>query len=91
VFFRHLRFRPEGACDATPFVCGLLAFAVCFIGLGYSFFPMIVPSGLIIWQAAARPPKPKPCKRALWFATIYAASVVVFAAVAGLLSMIVPN
>jgi cytochrome d ubiquinol oxidase subunit II len=55
VFFRHLRFRPEGGNDATPFVCGLLVFAVCFIGLGYSFFPMIVPSGLTIWQAAAPP------------------------------------
>jgi len=30
-------------------------------------------------------------KRILWFAVIYVASVVVFAAVAGLLSMIVPH
>jgi hypothetical protein len=91
VFFRHLRFRPEGASDATPFVCGLLVFAIRFVRLGYSFLPMIVPSGLTIWQAAARPAKPKPGKRALWFAMIYAASVVVFAAVVGPISTIVPN
>jgi cytochrome d ubiquinol oxidase subunit II len=55
VFFRHLRAGPADAGDATPFLCGLLVFAVCFIGLGYSFFPMIVPGGLTIWQAAAPP------------------------------------
>jgi hypothetical protein len=41
----------------------------------------------IKWQRCTQ----RPGKRALWFATIYAASVAVFAAVAGLLSMIVPN
>jgi cytochrome bd ubiquinol oxidase subunit II len=55
VFFRHLRAGPADAGHATPFLCGLLVFAVCFIGLGYSFFPMIVPGGLTIWQAAAPP------------------------------------
>ena len=55
VFFRHLRNRPAETHDATPFICGLCVFAVCFIGLGYSFFPMIVPDGLTIWAAAAPP------------------------------------
>jgi cytochrome d ubiquinol oxidase subunit II len=56
VFFRHLRHSAAGAThDATPLVCGLCVFTVCFAGLGYSFFPMIVPAGLTIWQAAAPP------------------------------------
>jgi cytochrome d ubiquinol oxidase subunit II len=55
VFFRYLRNHPPGIREATPFICGLCVFAVCFIGLGYSFFPMIVPAGLTVWQAAAPP------------------------------------
>lgn len=54
VFFRHLG-RPAGTRDAAPFLCGLGVFVVCFVGIGYSFFPMIVPGGLTIWAAAAPP------------------------------------
>ena len=59
VFFRHLGSGDPGTRAAVPFVCGLGTFAVCFAGLGYSFFPMIVPAGLTIWAAAAHlPAKP---------------------------------
>jgi len=55
IFFRHLTAGMTGTRDAMPFVCGIGTFAVCFIGLGYSFFPMIVPRDLTIWAAAAPP------------------------------------
>lgn len=54
VFFSHLA--PETAGmrrDATPFLCGLGLFAVCFLGLGYSIFPLIVPPSVTIWAAAS--------------------------------------
>ena len=37
----------------TPFLCALAIFALCFAGLGISFYPLIVPPGITIWQAAA--------------------------------------
>jgi cytochrome d ubiquinol oxidase subunit II len=55
IFFRHLRKPPAETHDATPLLCGLGVFTVCFIGLGYSFFPMIVPGDLTLWAAAAPP------------------------------------
>ena len=55
VFLRHLRSQSTGRGDWVPFCCGLGAFLVCFFGLGWSFFPMIVPGGLTIWQAASPP------------------------------------
>jgi cytochrome d ubiquinol oxidase subunit II len=55
VFFGHLSRQPAGRRDVIPFLCGLGVFVVCFIGIGYSFFPMIVPGGLTIWAAAAPP------------------------------------
>ena len=39
--------------DLTPFLCALAIFALCFAGLGLSFYPHIVPPGITIWQAAA--------------------------------------
>ncbi len=39
--------------DLTPFLCALGIFALCFAGLGISFYPHIVPPGITIWQAAA--------------------------------------
>ncbi len=39
--------------DVRPFVAGLLIFALCFLGIGISFYPFIVPPTLTIAQAAA--------------------------------------
>lgn len=36
-----------------PFACAVVLFLLSFIGLGYSFFPDVVPGQLTIWQAAA--------------------------------------
>ncbi len=41
--------------DALPFVSSLILFVLCFIGLGISFFPFIVPPSVTIWEAAAPP------------------------------------
>jgi cytochrome d ubiquinol oxidase subunit II len=37
----------------TPFLCALAIFVLCFAGLGISFFPLIVPPDVSIWEAAA--------------------------------------
>ena len=39
--------------DAQPFVSALGFFVLSFIGIGISFYPMMVPPSLTIWQAAA--------------------------------------
>lgn len=39
--------------DVTPMLAALGFFVVGFIGLGISFYPMMVPPSLTIWQAAA--------------------------------------
>ncbi|PVA09440.1 cytochrome d ubiquinol oxidase subunit II [Pelagivirga sediminicola] len=36
-----------------PFVLALALFALCFVGLGVSMFPYIVPTEVTIWEAAA--------------------------------------
>lgn len=36
-----------------PFMASLGLFVLCYIGLGISFYPYIVPSSVTIWQAAA--------------------------------------
>jgi cytochrome d ubiquinol oxidase subunit II len=41
--------------DAIPFGCTLGLFLLCYLGLGISLWPMIVPPGLTIWDAAAPP------------------------------------
>jgi cytochrome d ubiquinol oxidase subunit II len=43
-----------------PLASVALIFLLCFIGLGYSFFPDVVPGQIDIWQAASAP-------EALWF------------------------
>jgi len=48
-FFRGLR-RGD---DVTPFVAALAFFALSFVGIGISFYPMIVPPSLTIEAAAA--------------------------------------
>jgi cytochrome d ubiquinol oxidase subunit II len=39
--------------EARPFLLALALFVLCFIGLGISFYPHIVPNSLTIWEAAA--------------------------------------
>jgi cytochrome bd ubiquinol oxidase subunit II len=56
VFFRRLgAVGGDGKHDSTPFFCGLGLFVVCFLGLGYSMFPLIVPPAITIWDAASPP------------------------------------
>jgi cytochrome bd ubiquinol oxidase subunit II len=55
IFLRHLAGDVRPPHDATPFFCGLGLFVVCFLGLGYSIFPLIVPPNISIWDAAAPP------------------------------------
>jgi cytochrome d ubiquinol oxidase subunit II len=37
----------------SPFQCALAIFVLCFAGLGISFYPLMVPPDITIWQAAA--------------------------------------
>jgi cytochrome d ubiquinol oxidase subunit II len=39
--------------QVAPFLAALALFVLCFIGLGISFYPYIVPPSLTIWSAAA--------------------------------------
>jgi cytochrome d ubiquinol oxidase subunit II len=39
--------------DAWPFLASLGVFALCYAGIGISFYPYIVPHSLTIWDAAA--------------------------------------
>lgn len=48
-FFRGLNDRRS----VTPFLSALGFFVVSFIGIGISFYPMMVPPSLTIWEAAA--------------------------------------
>lgn len=41
--------------DVTPLICSLGWFLLCFVGLGISFYPAIVPPSISIWDAAAPP------------------------------------
>ncbi len=41
------------AHEAKPFLSALALFVLCFVGIGISFYPHIVPPSLTIWQAAA--------------------------------------
>lgn len=43
----------ERQSDVRPFVSALLLFLLCFVGIGVSFYPHIVPPELTIWDAAA--------------------------------------
>ncbi len=51
VFWRGLARRDQ----VTPFLASLGWFALCFVGLGISMFPNIVPPSITIWEAAAPP------------------------------------
>jgi len=39
--------------DLQPFLAAQTMFVLCFIGIGISFYPFIVPTSVTIWQAAA--------------------------------------
>ena len=41
--------------DAAPFIAALGLFAMCYLGLGISIFPYIVPPSITLWDAAAAP------------------------------------
>ncbi|MEP6656322.1 MAG: cytochrome d ubiquinol oxidase subunit II [Betaproteobacteria bacterium] len=41
--------------DSTPFLASLGIFAMAYLGLGISIFPMVVPYTVDLWQAAATP------------------------------------
>ena len=43
----------QGTRDYLPFLSALGLFVLCFVGLGISFYPNIVPPSLSIWDAAA--------------------------------------
>jgi cytochrome bd ubiquinol oxidase subunit II len=49
VLFNGLHKRQE----ASPFLAAIALFVLCYIGLGISFYPYIVPPSLTIWSAAA--------------------------------------
>jgi cytochrome d ubiquinol oxidase subunit II len=50
-FWRALHLRQ----DLAPFLCAQALFALCYIGIGISVYPYIVPPRITIWQAAAPP------------------------------------
>ena len=37
----------------VPLLCAEAWFLLCYIGLGISFYPLIVPPAITIWQAAS--------------------------------------
>ncbi len=41
--------------DSTPFLAALGIFAMAYLGLGISIFPMVVPYALDLWDSAATP------------------------------------
>lgn len=47
-----LQQKPDFAAG-YPFILAALIFTLSFVGLGYSFYPFIVPNELTIWQAVA--------------------------------------
>lgn len=46
----------EARWEILPFLLAMGLFLLCYIGLGVSLFPYIVPRAFTIWQAAAPPP-----------------------------------
>lgn len=48
-FFRSL----ARGREVMPFLCALGGFVLCFVGLGISLFPLIVPPDITIWAAAS--------------------------------------
>ncbi|KAB0679737.1 cytochrome d ubiquinol oxidase subunit II [Aureimonas leprariae] len=53
LFFRALK--AEDGRDHHPFLLALALFGLCFVGLGISVWPNVVPGRVTIWQAASPP------------------------------------
>lgn len=47
--------RPNDRYCWLPFTCAIFLFILGFQGLGYSFYPYIVPDRLTVWEAASAP------------------------------------
>ena len=47
--------RALGKGEAAPFILAILLFALSYLGLGISLYPMIVPHAFTLWQAASAP------------------------------------
>jgi cytochrome d ubiquinol oxidase subunit II len=45
----------RGGADFSPFVFAILLFALSYLGIAISLFPMIVPNHFTLWQAASAP------------------------------------
>ena len=41
--------------DVAPFLAAMGLFAMCYLGLGISLFPYVVPPDITLWDAAAAP------------------------------------
>ena len=52
LLYRALR---GAGSDLRPFLLTLVLFALCFVGLGVSLWPYIIPTEVTIWEAAAPP------------------------------------
>jgi cytochrome d ubiquinol oxidase subunit II len=50
-----LRRSLDGGGEAVPFVAALGLFAMCYLGLGISLYPYVVPYSVTLWDAAASP------------------------------------
>ena len=44
--------------ETSPFLAALSLFVLCFIGIGISFYPYIVPHAITIWEAAGTGQQP---------------------------------
>lgn len=54
ILLKHMPLKNDRLCWA-PFVMTLAIFALCFLGMAYSFYPYIVPEKLLIVDAASAP------------------------------------
>ncbi|HVO00878.1 MAG TPA: cytochrome d ubiquinol oxidase subunit II [Candidatus Cybelea sp.] len=45
----------SGRAELAPFAAAILLFAMSYLGVGISLFPMVVPHALTLWQAASSP------------------------------------
>lgn len=62
---------------ALPFLIAIVVFSLSFFGLGYSFFPEIVPGKLTIWESVAAP---EALNFILWGAVIVVPTILAYTA-----------
>jgi cytochrome d ubiquinol oxidase subunit II len=55
IFAGYCLQRPDRFNEKLPFILSVLLFVFCYIGLGISTWPYIIPRQLTIWEAAAHP------------------------------------